>query len=394
MPLRTTKANPPAAVRPRRVGLAVAGADPSEANGPYSYGSIRTAAALALMLQRLPEVEACYLILDLPTNGDFGLVAERVFPSDLFGLPTVSATGGLTEIDTVIEVDAGAMGQQNAEAFKMRGGTLVSYVWRNIAADSFAHLSVGSPGDLPLTGGLYDAVWLAEPLWETCQAFARYTRSQNIVSTPYLWSPQPLLAMLNAEKISPFWHPAPKKALRVGILDANDRAGSTFQLPLLAAENAHRLDDDAIASVLLFGSLRLKEWYHLSQMLLVSDVAKAGKVFAEDEHRLRTVIGVHIDMVVTHQWPDTPTDLILDLLFLGWPVAHNIRSLSDAGYFYTPFDLADGGRAILTACREHRGRIDDYRREAQAALTRVSIDNPDNVRAMSMAMSALKPTRR
>ena len=386
MPLRTTKANPSAAVRPRRVGLAVAGADPSGLGGPYSYGSMRAAAALALMLQRLPEVEVCYLIMDLPADG--------VFPSDHFGLPTLPASGGLSEIDTVIEVDAGAMGQRNAELFKQGGGTLVSYVWRNIAADNFAHMSVGTPGDLPLLGGLYDAAWLAEPLWETCQAFARYTRSQNIFKTPYLWSSQPLLSMLNAEKISPFWRPAPKKALRVGIFDGNDRPGNTFQLPLLAAENAHRLDDGAVASLLMFGTLRLKEWYHLAQMLLISDLAKDGKVFAEAEHSVRCVLGVHIDMVVTHQWPDTPTDLVLDLLFLGWPVAHNIRSLSDVGYFYTPFDVADGGRAILKACREHPGRIDDYRREAQAALARVSIDNPDNIRAMSMAMSALQPTRR
>ena len=372
MPLRTARAHPSAVVRPRRVGLAVAGADPSGVNGPYSYGSLRTAAALALMLQRLPEVEACHLIMNLPGDG--------VFPGDHFGLPTLSAATDL--------------GQQNAETFKQGGGTLVSYVWRNIAADSFAHMSVGTPGDLPLTGGLYDAVWLAEPLWETCQAFARYTRSQNIVKTPYLWSPLPLLSMLNAERISPFWRPAPKKALRVGIFDSNDRPGNTFQLPLLAAENAHRLDDRAVASVLLFGSLRLKDWYHMTQMLLISDLSRDGRVFVEAEHRLRAVLGDHVDMVVTHQWPDTPTDLVLDLLFLGWPVAHNIRSLSDAGYFYTPFDPADGGRAILTACRKHRGRIDDYRREAQAALSRVSIDNPDNIRAMSMAMSALQPRRR
>lgn len=386
MPLRTARAQSSAVVRPRRVGLAVAGADPSGVNGPYSYGSMRTAAALALMLQRLPEVEACYLIMDLPDDG--------VFPSDHFGLQTLSAATDLTGIDTVIEVDAGALGQRNAESFKQGGGTLVSYVWRNIAADSFAHMSVGIPGDLPLTGGLYDAVWLPEPLWETCQAFARYTRSQNIVKTPHLWSPLPLHSMLNAERISPFWRPAPKKALRVGVFDNNDRPGNTFQLPLLAAENAHRLDERAIASVLLFGSLRLKDWYHMSQMFLISDLSRDGRVFVEAEHRLRSVLGHHVDMVVTHQWPDTPTDLVLDLLFLGWPVAHNIRSLSDAGYFYTPFDTADGGRAILTACRKHEGRIDDYRREAQAALSRVSIDNPDNIRAMSMAVSALQPGRR
>lgn len=367
---------------PRRIGLAVAGGEHDHKDGVYPYGSLRAAAALAMILQRMPEVEACYLILDLPIVG--------AFPSDYLGLPTISALGGLSEIDTVIEVDAGALGQKNAAAFKQRGGTIISYVWRNIAADSFAHMSVKTPGDVPLKDKVYDAVWLPDHLWETCQAFARYTRSQKISRIPQIWSPEPLLAMCRADKISPFFRPNQHTGFRIGVFDLNDRPGSTFQLPLLAAEACYRTHPEAIKSVLMFGALRLKGWYHLSNVLLTTDLSRDKKVFAEDHHPVRRVLGAHVDMVVTHQWPDSPSDILLDLLYLGWPVAHNVKALSEAGYFYPRFDIAAGGAAISKARSEHGERIDAYRRAAQTALSRFAVDNPDNIEAFSTALSTAK----
>lgn len=341
----------------------------------WSSGIAQNIVYLAMLFQRLPEVEFCCLV-SCPAGA-----GPDVHPlAEMYGLPTMQLQDACQSLDVIFELGARA-DTAHTGPFRERGGKLVSYMAGNTMAMNFEDLANRVPyGDF-INEVRFDAVWITPQHWRMNHAYAAITRTPNCVIAPHIWHPMCLTQSAWKLKTNPFWRPPEGKAWRLGVFDPNINVVKTFHLPLLVSEQAFRKAPDLIQSVLLFSADHLKGNPHFEQIIAATDLGRAGKVFAESRHLVGQMLGLHVDAVVTHQWENELNYLFWDVLYLGWPLIHNSPAFQEVGYYYPAFDPQTGGDVVREALPGHAARWRETRPAVLETLWRFNIDNPEVQRA-------------
>lgn len=336
----------------------------------WSSGIAQNIVYLALLFQRLPEVEFCCLVSCPPGAGP-----EAHPLAELYGLPTQQLQDACQSLDVIVELGARAE-TEHTGPFRERGGKLISYMAGNTMAMNFEDLASRVPyGDFINEVG-FDATWITPQHWHMNHAYAAITRTPNTVVAPHIWHPMCLTQSAYQLKTNPFWRPPERKDWRIGVFDPNVNVVKTFHLPLLVSEEAHRKDPELINRVLLFSADHLKGNRHFEDFIAATDLGRAGKVFAESRHLVGQMLGVHVDAVVTHQWENDLNYLYWDVLYLGWPLIHNSPAFKESGYYYPAFDPQSGGAVLREALASHEKRWRETRPGVLETLWRFNIDNP------------------
>ena len=352
-----------------RVGVTAAGSLADVDAALWSSGVVQNAVFLALLLQRLPEVTACDLVV-CPDGAAGHALAAR------FGLGALDEADAIQGLDLIVEL--GARGAtETMRRFRERGGKLVSYVAGNVMAMNFEALACGLPHGEMMSESGFDAVWITPQHWRMCASYAAVTRTPNVEPAPHIWSPV-ILRQSAARLGRPLFRPhdAPAGPARIGVFDPNVNVLKTFHLPLLVCEEAYRRSPDAIDRVLMFSAEQLKGVPHFEEFCAATELSRAGRLFAEARHPLAAMLGAHIDAVVSHQWENGLNYLYWDVLYAGYPLVHNAPELAGVGYSYRDFDPKDGGRALVEALAEHPRRAAAERPQVMEALWARHIDNP------------------
>jgi hypothetical protein len=357
-------------VKRLKVGITViAGQDAHSAL--WSSGIAQNTVYLALLFQRLPEVEYCALVA-CPASA-----APALHPlAEMYGLPTLQLAEATERLDVLIELGMRADTEYTGP-FRARGGKLVSYVAGNAMAMNFECLASRVPyGDFVNEVG-FDAVWVTPQHWKMNHAYVSVTRSPNCHVAPHIWHPMCLTESAHRLKTNPYWRPPEAKDWRIGVFDPNVNVVKTFHLPLLVCEQAHRRWPELINRVLLFSADHLMGNPHFEQFCAVTDLGRDKKVFAESRYLVGQMMGSHIDAVVTHQWENDLNYLYWDVLYLGWPLIHNSPAFAEVGYFYPSFDPKTGGQVLCEALAGHAAQWAKTRPAVLETLWRFNIDNPE-----------------
>ncbi|HLI65255.1 MAG TPA: DUF2827 family protein [Caulobacteraceae bacterium] len=355
---------------PRRglkVGITVvAGTDPHGAL--WSSGIHQNMVFLALLFQRLPQVELCAFVSCPPGGPATHPLAE------LYGFPTLQLSD-IDKLDVLIEMGARAETEFTGP-FRDKGGKLVSYVAGNTMIMNFETLANGVPyGDF-INEVPFDSVWITPQHWRTNHAYCAITRTPATELAPHIWSPLCLEQSAFQLKVNPFWRAPTEPDWRIGVFDPNVNVVKTFHFPLLVCEQAARLEPELINRVLLFSASQLMGNPHFEQFCAALDLGRRGRVFAEQRYLVAQMLGSHIDAVVTHQWENALNYLYWDVLYLGWPLIHNSPDFEDAGYYYPAFDPKSGGEVLREALKSHAATAQAQRPKVLDTLWRFSIDNP------------------
>jgi hypothetical protein len=355
-------------VKRLKIGITViAGQDAHAAL--WSSGIAQNTIYLALLFQRLPEVELCVLV-NCPAGAE-----PAIHPlAEMYGLQTMQLPDAAEQLDVIIELGMRADTAYTGP-FRARGGKLVSYMAGNTMVMNFENMaSRVKYGDYINEVG-FDAVWITPQHWRMNHAYAKITRSENTVIAPHIWHPMCLTESAYRLKTNPFWRPPEAGDWRIGVFDPNVNVVKTFHLPLLVCEEAHRKQPGLVNRVLLFSADHLMGNAHFEQFVASTDLGRTNKVFAESRYLVAQMMGSHIDAVVTHQWENDLNYLYWDVLYLGWPLIHNSPAFREVGYYYPEFDPQTGGEVLREALPQHAARWSQTRPAVLEALWRYNIDN-------------------
>jgi hypothetical protein len=357
-----------------KIGVTVAG-DVADAHAAlWSNGITQNVVFLAGLLRSLPSVDLTALVA-VPDGARPHPIAV------LAGVPALSAAEAVERLDVIIELGARAPAEL-MQRFRDRGGRLVSYMAGNVMAMNFEAVANGSPGGDLVSEVGFDAVWITPQHWRMNRAYAAMTRSPRVRQAPHLWTPRLLEQSAASLGLELRRRPrAPGQPWRIGVFDPNVNVLKTFHLPLLACEEAHRLRPGLIDRVLLFGAERLKGVPHFEEFVAATDLGREGRVFAEARHPLASVLGRHIDAVVTHQWENGLNYLYWDVLYAGYPLVHNATEIAEVGAHYGDFDPQAGGAALVEALENDGFRLAAQRESVKEVLWRYDSDNPAVQRA-------------
>lgn len=354
--------------RPVRLGLTAPLAGQALLDGLWASGMTQNIVYLAMLFQRMPGIEPCLVVPDDQAPGE---------ARGLFGLRQVPVSGMVGEVDVLVETGVRFAPEVMAR-FREGGGKLVSYMAGNAMVMNLECLANGTPyGELPSEVG-YDACWITPQHMKTNAAYAALTRTPAVFEAPHVWHPHCLLGSLESFGADRFFWQQRDAAepWRLGVFDPTVNVVKTFHIPLLVCEEAARRDPAQIAKVLLFSADRFIGNPHFEQLVAALDLGRAGKVFAEARHPLASVLGRHVDAVVTHQWENSLNYLYWDVLYSGRPLIHNAPALGQAGYYFPDFDTRLGGRVLAEALRDH-GRTRVIARDLEReVLWEFNLENP------------------
>lgn len=350
-----------------KIGI-TAGDFPSVTAALWSSGIAQNIVYLAMLLQRLPQVEAVAVV-------HISHEARTNPLADHYGLPTLLQAEAVEQLDIIIELGARG-GAPEMARLRERGGKLVSYMAGNAMAMNFEAVANKVPYGELLSEVAFDAVWITPQHWRMNRSYCQMTRSAVVECAPHIWHPACLLQSVIGHGAAPFWKPSEGGGARVGVFDPNVNVLKTFHFPLLACEQAYRARPEAVDRVLLFSAHHLIEDPHFKEFCGYLDLGQAGRIFAEGRHPVAEVMGKSIDAVVTHQWENNLNYLYWDILYLGWPLIHNSTEFKDIGYYYPAFDPRAGGEALCEAVASHAANYARTRPDVLQALWAFNIDNP------------------
>jgi len=350
------------------VGLTIVNTNETASSQIWSNGLNQNIVFLGMLLQRLHIVAEVILIAS-PDSYQHPV-------GTAFGWKVMPISDAVFHCDLVIELGARCTEEHQRKQLHKRGGKLVSYVAGNVTVMNFeAVVQNRSHGD-SVSKFFFDAVWVTPQHWHTCESYLKATRSPSTHQVPHIWDPQCIRMSAMESGNNPYWREPEDKRWRLACFDPNINVVKSFHIPLLAAEEAYRIEPSIIKQLLLFNAEHLKHSDHVKEIVNATEIGRAGKVNGEARHRIAGVMGKNVDAVITHHWENELNYLYWDVIYLGWPLIHNSKAIKEAGYYFTDFDTKSGGTAILEAMHSH-ARTRKTRRTAELEqLWQFSIDNP------------------
>lgn len=351
-----------------KVGITVDGRQTNLSEVLWSNGLGQNTCYLAMVLQRLPEVDEVFLVA-CPDNYAHPL-------SEVTGAQVIPLSASIETLDVMIELAAKTITDVQVDQFRARGGRLISYVSGNLMASNFEEVASRTDhGDRVFIAG-YDACWVPPQHWRMNESYAKLIYTPHTHRVPYIWSPRFLLHSAAAYGRNPFYRKPDRPGWKVGCFEPTIHVTRTFHLPFMVAEEAFRRDPDLIHALLLFGAFRFRETPHLLSMLQVTGIGQAGKVTVEDRHHIGFLLGQHTEAVISHQWENNLSYLYWETLYTGWPLIHNSEAIRELGYYYPEFDPAAGGEAMVEGLKSHDSRRHADRPAILEGLWEISVDNP------------------
>ncbi|WP_181001109.1 DUF2827 domain-containing protein [Burkholderia pseudomallei] len=343
----------------------------------WENGIHQNIAFLAMMLKQSDRIGPVYFL----NGGD-----AKALPAglDLGGLdvPLVQPRDVSHALDVVIEMGA-QLPVDWLKHMKALGKKLVVCFVGHTYSGLTETPMFNRPSGHIFNGGPFDEVWILPKSEKIDAPLLRTLTRAPVHVVPHIWSPyfiERRLRELEAAGLR-FGYAPGRAKWRLSILEPNISVVKTCHYPMLAADEFHRAQPDAVEHLFVVNSLHMKEhptFVHFANSL---DLVREHKATFEPRIDLPSFLAQHGDAVISHQWENPQNYLYYDVLYGGYPLVHNSPMLGDAGYYYPEFDSAAGGRALQHAWRHHDAHLDDYRRHADALLQAVSIDNRRNLDA-------------
>jgi hypothetical protein len=112
------------------------------------------------------------------------------------------------------------------------------------------------------------------------------------------------------------------------------------------------------------------------------DIVKDGLVEMAERKDIVTTLKTYPNATfICHQFNNEFNYMVLEMLWLGFPVLHNAKSWENYGYYYPGCNLSAGGDLLALVTEKHKESLEVYKAHARALAWRHSPYNPDVQRA-------------
>jgi hypothetical protein len=356
----------------------------------WENGVYQNCLFLVMLLMRSPRVASTVLVAG---GGDGGPADATNFLADS-PVPIIDMATAAQELDLMIEMSA-QLAREWSEAFKARGGKIVSMRVGNDYVIDIERMIFDKPHGMLVSGAPYDEVWTLPEYEASCKPYFASTFRAPVRLMPHLWSPMVLekamaRAGTNADgSAKRFDYEPGRKRWRVAIFEPNICMVKTSFIPMLGCEAAHRAQPRLLERVWVYNSFHLKEKPLFVGFAQSLDIVQHGLATFEGRFPLYQVLPGNVDAVFAHHWENAQNYLYYEALYGGYPLIHNSHLIGDCGYRYHGFDCEEGGRALQQAFAEHDANLPAYRERARRLIAKLDPEGEENVRIYTAAIENL-----
>lgn len=350
----------------------------------WENGIFQNCVFLVQLLNHIDVVERAVLVL----GGEGGVPHESMMLENI-GIDMVDLEEAQKTLDVVIEMSS-QLADDWVTSFRQKGGR---YVWMRVGNDyvidieraMFDKPHAGLAGDKP-----YDAVWTIPEYEHSCRDYFGIMARAPVYFLPHLWTPYFIDRAIADLPADISWgYVEGRQRWRVSVFEPNVCMVKTSVIPMLVCEEAYRAKPGFLEILRVCNTLHIKEHVKFLHFARSLDIVNHGIATFEGRHQLVDFMSRHGDCVISHHWENGQNYLYYELLYGGYPLIHNSEYLDGCGYYYPGFDCAQGGVALLMAFEQHDTQLVEYRARTREYLTRLGVDNINNIRAYKEALLGL-----
>ena len=333
------------------VSLYVRGADQSF----WENGIFQNCIFLVQLLQNIDFIESACLLVEGPAS-------DSDIKKFLAGIdvPYIHVKDGYEDLDVVIEMSA-SLRQDWATSFTNKGGKIIGM---RVGNDYFID-SANTLYDLGcnsiFTNIKYEEIWTLPQYSSSVVDYYQIGFKAPVHIVPHLWSPYFISKAILENKHWPRYGYRPgKQKWNIGIFEPNQYPNKTYLTPLLISEYVYSKHPELINRVKLYNSLNVRNkptFKHFrSRLQLQQDL----KLETLDRAPLPYVIGLGINVVISHQIENAQNYLYYEVLWGNYPLIHNSEILRDFGYYYPGYDAKEGADQFLNSYLNHDKDLIQY----------------------------------
>ena len=195
---------------------------------------------------------------------------------------------------------------------------------------------------------------------------------------PYVWDPS---FVTDDGKRHISWRPTmPDEKETIVITEPNISFQKSAVVPLLMIDRWYRkMGRNWNGRVIVVNGPRILQIPHFKQNIYDTlDIVKDGKVEMADRKDIVTTLKTYPNATfICHQINNEFNYMVMELMWLGFPVLQNARSWDAYGYYYPGSDLDAGGELLSLIRTKHIENLEVYKAHARALAWRHSPYNRD-----------------
>ncbi len=204
---------------------------------------------------------------------------------------------------------------------------------------------------------------------------------------PYVWEP------LFVKDLRNIWTPTQDVAKRFVVMEPNISFQKNSFISILALECFYRRHPEQVLEAIIVNGEKMRMVPYFAQSILPNlTIFKDGKLHLMPRSHMINFAQVYKDAIVLqHQVNNEYNYSFLEWLYMGFPVVHNHRRLSDFGYSYKENDFEEAADRIEQVLKHHASNAEAYKAQASQLLWRFSIYNPENLEAWNTLITQQSP---
>jgi hypothetical protein len=197
---------------------------------------------------------------------------------------------------------------------------------------------------------------------------------------PYVWDPS--FVTDDGRRYLSWRAPLAGEKETIVITEPNISFQKSSVIPLLMIDRWYRKNPGWNGRVVVVNGPRILQIPHFKNNIYDTlEIVKDGKVEMAERKDIVTTLKTYPSATfICHQINNEFNYMVMELLWLGFPVLHNARSWEAYGYYYPGSDLDAGGK-ILDTIKNHKEHLEIYKAHARALAWRHSPYNADVQRA-------------
>ncbi len=192
----------------------------------------------------------------------------------------------------------------------------------------------------------------------------------------YIWGPE-FITKFGTASIK--WRsPAPNEIPTFLIMEPNISFQKASIVPLLILEALHRANPNFKFKVVVGNGQRLQMVPYAANCFIPNlELFKKDMIeFCGRMDMFTTLNKYPSAFPICHNFNNEYNYMTLEYLHCGYPIIHNSKSWSSAGYYYEEDSISDGVKAVAAALSKHADSLDTFIAQGAAIIWRHSINNP------------------
>lgn len=223
---------------------------------------------------------------------------------------------------------------------------------------------------------VYDQLWVIPNCTKDIHFYKSITRGTQIYTAPYVWNTDVVDMIIESKPNDLHYNTSNNGTKYILIAEGNVNIVKSSMIPLLICEELYNTYEDI--RIIVLCKRETKGFKNFCNNL---EIHKAGLVeyyprisYLDTLYQLREK---GLDVYVLSHHHDNPLNFLhLETLYLNYPLIHNSKWYSKAGYYYK--DIQNGAKQLLHAFECHKNKIEAYKSNTERVLQMFSPYNSTN----------------